>query len=92
VRLTFLFSYVLLMFSSANARLLSFTEEFCEVLSRDDIAAPSTHLRYTAVRAVLLAGEVVLLRFAARLLEKAVRFFFFGLGTLADRVACSWSL
>ena len=63
---------VLLMFSSANARLLNFVEEFFEALNHDDIP----HLGYTMACIVLLVGEVVLLRLAVRLLDQAVSFFF----------------
>ena len=59
---------VLLMFSSANANLLHSVNEFRGAAIRLDVE----RLRYTAGRAVLHAGKVILLCFAAQLLKRVV--------------------
>ena len=64
---------VQLTFSSANASLVHSIDEFCVALNNADFS----RLGHTTTRAVLLMGEVVLLRFAACLLEtlsQAMRF------------------
>jgi len=48
-------------------------EELCDTFSRGDF----THIRYTTSTVVYLIAEVVLLRFAVHLLDRAVSFFFF---------------
>jgi hypothetical protein len=80
----FLFS-ALLIFFSAQARLRDFdANDIYLALSRGD--TPRVKCM------VLLMGEVVLLHFAVRLLERAVSLFFFLLGASADCIACSSSL
>jgi len=78
------------MLSSANARFSHFIGEFCVALSCADIP----RIKYTMGRVVLVAGELGIVRFAVRVLEKAVsRGFFFCLehGRRLMCVACSGS-
>lgn len=64
----------LVIFSSAYARLGQFINEFCFALNPGNIP----RLRYVAgCIGVLLAGEVVLLRFPVHLLQTAVSLFVF---------------
>ena len=63
------------MFSSANARLLNLTEEFCEALINRD----TPRLKYTTTRMVLLVGEIIVLRLTVCLVKKAVSLPFFSL-------------
>jgi hypothetical protein len=62
----------LLTFSSANAQTVHFMNEFCDAFRRADWP----RLKYTALRVVLLAGEVFLLHVGIALLLEAVSFFF----------------
>jgi hypothetical protein len=48
-------------------------DEFCVALNGADFA----HLGHATARVMLLMAEIVLLRFAARLLKRMVSFFFF---------------
>jgi hypothetical protein len=63
--------FVILMFSRATARLREYMGEFRVAAS--DFNVP--RMRYTAMRAVMLVGEVALLDFADRALEQAVSLF-----------------
>ena len=55
------------MFSSAYARFKELTDEFCAAFNHGD----TSRMKHLAGRIVLLAGEVILVRFAEHLLERA---------------------
>jgi hypothetical protein len=63
--------FILNSFPSASENTKRFTDEFCEALIRADLP----RMKHAAARAVLFAGEAILLRIAARLLETAVCLF-----------------
>ncbi len=65
------------MFASTNMRLQVFTYEFCIAVSRSDVP----HMKQMMARIVLLLGEIVLLQFVVRLLERTVSVFFLAWGT-----------
>jgi len=75
------------MFSSANTSLVHSTDDLCVALNSADFPLVGR----TMARIVLIMGEIALLQFAARLLERAVSLFVFLLGALADCVPCSGS-
>jgi len=58
-------------------RLQVFTYEFCIAVSHGDIP----HMKQTMAHIVLLLGEIVLLWFMVRLLERTVSVFFLAWGT-----------
>jgi hypothetical protein len=62
---------ILLMFSSARANFLRCIDDALEAM----IHADTTGLRHAAGRAAVLVGEIILLHFAACLLQIAVHFF-----------------
>jgi len=85
----FLPFWALLMFSSAYARLGHLANEFWLSLSLGDIP----RLKYVAGRIVLVVGEVVIIRYGAYLLVRAVGLFVsFCLEDWLIVCACSGSL
>jgi hypothetical protein len=64
------------------------TDEFCVALNSADVS----RLGHAAARLVLLMGEVVVIGFAARVLERTVCLFVFLLRVLANCVPYSGSL
>lgn len=64
---------MLLTFSSANTDFQHHLNEFIRAASHLEFE----RLRYTAGRVVLHMGEVILLRFAAHMLERMVSVLFF---------------